>query len=84
MHTQLRVIHQDLKPSNVLIDEEGAVKIIDFGLCNQIAAEKQTALMEWKIGTTGYQAPEVESGGFVSTAIDIWSFGIIIHELATS
>ena len=40
--------------------------------------------MECKVGTPGYQAPEVSGGSYVTTAIDIWAFGVILHELITS
>jgi serine/threonine protein kinase len=38
--------------------------------------------MEWKVGTPGYQAPEIANGASVTPAIDMWSYGILLHELA--
>jgi serine/threonine protein kinase len=40
--------------------------------------------MEAKIGTSGYQAPEVDEGAYVDTSIDMWAFGVLMHELAVA
>jgi len=74
------VIHQDLKLENILIGDQMQIKLCDFGLCNIIQGGK--AVMECKVGTPGYQAPEIANGAIVTPAIDMWSYGILLHELA--
>jgi serine/threonine protein kinase len=75
-------MHRDLKPSNLLIDE-GAhkVKIADFGLARSFGLPLKTYTHE--VVTLWYRAPEVLLGSKVySTAVDIWSIGCILFELA--
>eukprot|EP01063_Lacrimia_lanifica_P003565 TRINITY_DN11905_c0_g2_i1.p1 TRINITY_DN11905_c0_g2~~TRINITY_DN11905_c0_g2_i1.p1 ORF type:complete len:1370 (+),score=549.00 TRINITY_DN11905_c0_g2_i1:155-4264(+) len=72
------IIYCDLKPSNVLIDAHGFLKLSDFGLARHI--DNITA--ERKIGTPTYMAPELfQDGGVVSFASDLWSLGIVLYEL---
>lgn len=80
LHEVMRIIHADLKPANILVDQDKNIQICDFGLCQELGTNSIIKL-ESIIGTFGYQAPEVLQQGFVTTAIDIWSVGVIIHEM---
>lgn len=83
LHSEANVVHQDLKPCNCLIDHDNNIKLIDFGLSAFLDQNTKTSLMTHKVGTTGYMAPEAQSGATVSAALDMWAFGVMWHELAT-
>ncbi len=77
------VIHRDLKPSNLLVDEEGALKVIDFGLAKltrQGVGAAQTLAGE-VFGTPGYMAPEQAAGEEVDTRSDVFALGCVLREL---
>ena len=75
------IIHRDLKPGNIILLEEGGVKITDFGVARP-EVSKLTAPNEI-IGSTAYMAPEVWLGKDLSTSIDLYSLGVILYELLT-
>ncbi|GMT32759.1 hypothetical protein PFISCL1PPCAC_24056 [Pristionchus fissidentatus] len=80
-HTH-RVIHRDLKPQNILVDNSGAVKLCDFGLARCFSMPSRVYTHE--VVTLWYRAPEVLMGTrYYSTAIDIWSLACILAEMAT-
>ena len=72
------ITHGDLKPANVMVDFEGRIKLIDFGLCT--FAERSTFAC---IATPQYRAPEVFMGGEYDRTLDVWSVGCIVYELIT-
>jgi serine/threonine protein phosphatase PrpC len=78
-------LHQDLKPANIMIDNNGQVKIIDFGSCFiKGIAEIATPLQRDKIlGTAGYSSPETVINGESTVQSDIFSISIIIFEMLT-
>ncbi|XP_017919261.1 PREDICTED: cyclin-dependent kinase 3 isoform X2 [Capra hircus] len=77
-----RVIHRDLKPQNLLINELGAIKLADFGLARAFGVPLRTYTHE--VVTLWYRAPEILLGcKFYSTAVDIWSIGCIFAEMVT-
>ncbi|KAM5308690.1 cyclin-dependent kinase 3 isoform 2-T2 [Glossophaga mutica] len=77
-----RVIHRDLKPQNLLINELGAIKLADFGLARAFGVPLRTYTHE--VVTLWYRAPEILLGSkFYSTAVDIWSIGCIFAEMMT-
>src|SRR5579863_8066642 len=74
------VLHRDLKPSNIMIDGRGQVRITDFGLAG-LAAE--IPLSDLRSGTPAYMSPEQRSGKEVTTRSDIYSLGLVLHEMFT-
>ncbi len=82
-HRQL-VVHCDIKPSNVLVDAEGRVKLLDFGIANVLAGEDPGAAeTQMRALTPAYAAPEQLRGEAVTTATDIYALGAMLHELLT-
>jgi serine/threonine protein kinase len=82
---RLEMIHQDLKPENVMIDCHGSVKIIDFG-STQIAGLNEIASPiehNFVLGTRNYTAPEYAAGEAIGAHSDIYSLGVITYELLT-
>jgi serine/threonine-protein kinase len=76
------VVHRDLKPSNVLVDREGRVKLLDFGIGTLVGvASTGAAATAGAALTPEYAAPEQIAGGPVTTAIDVYSLGVLLYEL---
>ena len=80
---RLEMIHQDLKPENIMIDEHGTVKIIDFGSTKIAGIEEITTPLDRQnmLGTLNYTAPEYLQGYAGSNVSDIYSLGVIAYEM---
>jgi serine/threonine-protein kinase len=76
------IVHRDIKPQNVLIDEEGSAKVTDFGIARSLDEEGLTADGR-VLGTTDYVSPEQALGHAVNGQSDIYSLGIVLFEMLT-
>jgi serine/threonine protein kinase len=76
------IVHRDVKPQNVLIDQEGSAKVTDFGIARTLEEDGLTADGR-VLGTTDYVSPEQALGQHVSGQSDLYSLGIVLYEMLT-
>jgi serine/threonine-protein kinase len=75
------VIHRDVKPGNILLAEDGTVKIADFGIAKAMAEESSITQIGSVVGTASYLAPEQATGGDVGPAADIYALGVVTYQM---
>lgn len=76
------IVHRDIKPQNILMDDDGNVKITDFGIAMALSATSYTQTNS-VLGTVHYLSPEQARGGNATKKSDIYSLGIVMYELLT-
>lgn len=77
---QQKIIHQDIKPQNIIISMDGKVKVADFGIARAVSSNTQG---DHAIGSVHYVSPEQARGDFVDARSDIYSLGITMFEMVT-
>ena len=77
------IIHRDVKPENVILREDGTVKVADFGLARAVTTQTTTAQTGMLLGTVAYLSPEQVERGIADARSDVYAAGLILFEMLT-
>lgn len=79
LHVDKSILHRDLNPANIMVDNNFNLKVADFGLAKAIGQSQQ--MTSSFVGTLAYSCPEIVSNQNYSAKADIWSLGCVIYEI---